>query len=156
MQHPDAVDIIEALGRERQIENIGLEKCCGTVRQVACRYFGGQTKIDADHVRTPARGHVSKPSHPTANIEHELACEVLGGKAGSAPKSNFGAVALAGIQLRARKHLPLETKTTGIMLCVDEARNFLHERKDASATLTCQDIGPLTQAGFAGKATQKR
>src|SRR5438874_8049841 len=156
MQHADAVDVIKALGCKRQLENIGLEKCCGTVRQVACRYLGGQTEIDSDYVRTPASGNVSKPPHPAADIEHELACQILGGKAGSAPKSNFGAVALAGIQLRARKHLPLETKTTGIMLCVDEARNFLHERKDASATLTCQDIGPLTQAGFAGKATQKR
>jgi len=107
-------------------------------------------------VRTPARGHVSKPSHPTANIEHELACKILGAKAGSAPKSNFGAVTLAGIKLCARKHLPLETKTTGVMLCVDEARNSLQERKGTPASLTCQCISPLTQAGVAGNATQNR
>src|SRR5207244_8373754 len=99
---------------------------------------------------------VNTPPHATANIEHDHSCKIRGAKAGSAPKSNFGATALVGIQLRAREHLPLETETAGIMLCVDEARNPLQERKGASAALTGQCVSPLMQAGFAGKAAQGR
>src|SRR5207253_8924576 len=124
--------------------------------QVARRPLGGQTQTRPDHVSAAESGKVGKPPPPAADIQHEIACEILGGKAGSAPKSNFRAVALVTIQLCTPKHLPLETKTAGIMLCVDEARNSPQERTGASAALTYQCISSLMQGGLAEKTTKNR
>ncbi len=77
MQHSNAVNEIETLGGKRKMKNICLEYRGLAAGQVARRDFRRQAQINANHVRSPARGYIRETPHPAAYVEHQFARQIL-------------------------------------------------------------------------------
>jgi hypothetical protein len=133
VKNTDAVNEIKTLGCERKVEYISLKNRGFASGQILCCHFRRQAKINAHDVRSPASGNIRETPHPASHVEHELSSKTLGAKTGALLKVAFRPVAFAVVQLRARVHVPLETKTPSVLLLVDKARHSVDLRINSAA-----------------------
>jgi hypothetical protein len=79
MQHADREDRVERPVAERQAEHVGLDDGhVGPAAHALLRRFDRERQVDADHRGTPPRRHVEKAPRAAADVEHQLAAQVVG------------------------------------------------------------------------------
>src|SRR5438128_6247175 len=145
MQHADAVNVIKALRRKRQVEYIRLEDCGLAICQLACRSLRSQAQVDAHYACSPAGGDFSEASHTAAHIEHQRSREIFWAKTRPPAEGVFGAATVFAIQLCLRVNLPLKTKATRIVLRVHEAHDTTQHGILSSADGAHKSVCRLSQ-----------
>src|SRR5215510_9083073 len=100
MQHTDAVDVIETLGSEGQLEHVSLEDCHVAVGKILGCHLRSEAQVDTDHACAPASRHFRETAHSTTNIEDQLAREVFRLETRTLTKRAFRTLAGGIVELR--------------------------------------------------------
>lgn len=149
VQNSNTVNNVKALRYERELEDIGLEYRRLAAHKVTRSNFRRQAQINSHYMCPPASCHVGESSHATSHIQHQLADKISGMETGTTPESTFRAVIFRGVQLRPSMHVPLETKTPGVLLLIDEAHNSVHQGILSAADTTEQAALPWRKPALA-------
>src|SRR5258708_709116 len=154
MQHADAVDEVEALGSERESENVSLECHKLAIRQIACSYFRSGTKVDPHDTGSPAAGDLRESAHAATDIEDKLPLQVFRRKAGFPSEVRLGKMPACVIELGPVKVLPLVTEAIGVVLRLHETQEAAYHGKVLSARRTRIGLVTLLQRALATGTAQ--
>src|ERR1035441_5536239 len=141
MENANAVDDVEALGREGQGEDIGLESNEVAVGKIFGGHFGGGAQVNAHHVRAPAGRNLGKASHAATYVEDQSALQIFGSESGLCQEMALRFADLIVVELCLLIAVPLETETGGIMLRIHKTRDALQVGISALAGRTRKAAG---------------
>lgn len=154
MQNANTIDVVKALWREGQFENVCLKNGRGTVSEISSRHFGRQAQVDAHDVGAPAGRDLGKAAHAATNIENEFSREILWTETSTPAECAFGTTALFSIELSLGVEMPLETEAARVVLGVHKAINTVDERIAPSALDALQSFAFFAQPALASQATE--
>jgi len=134
VEHTNAIDDVEAFGSERKGEDVRLKSDEVAIGKIFGGNLGRCAQVDAHHAGAPAGRDFGEASHAATDIEDQFAFEILGAERGLRQKMALGFAELVVVELRLLITVPLKTKTGGVVLGVNKARDALRVGIDALAS----------------------